>query len=210
MSQSQSQTPLRDRVFREADTRDIDIDSVEHIDTESEGTTVRVLYKDAPDEENQVGFQVTKPPGPMGDQMLGEQLANGFRELRDYIRNDRTDGSDNTEDTPADADDDTEQTLSDDEIDEIVEETTSTSTDTAEPGVGEIQHTVTLETTLADADHETIRTALSELIDEVQQKDERIDELSDELAETNERLDKLENAMANIGSGLSVLQDEDG
>lgn len=220
MSRSDTATPLRDRVNREAKTRDIDIDSVEHVDTESEGTTVRVLYKDAPDEADQIGFQVTKPPGPMGDQMFGEQLQNGFRELRNYLRGtDTNSGSDSDTDTASESDTEAADTPSPSGSDTGASPSPSRTDDTeadpdatstASPGVGEINHEVTLETRLAQEDHEAMRTAMQEFADQFQAKEERINELQTQLDEMDNRVEKLENAIANIGSGLSVLtEDED-
>jgi hypothetical protein len=203
-------------VFREADTRDIDIDSVEHVDTESEGTTMRVLYEDAPDEKDQIGFQVTKPPGPMGDQMFGEQLQNGFRELRNYLRGTDTDAESDgdteteteTNDTPSPSGSDTGTSPSPSRTDDTAE-----PADTSEPTTREVtrdvEHVVTLETTLADADHEALRTAMAELGDNFQMKEERIDELQQEVDTLEDRVDKLESVIENIGSGLSALTEDD-
>lgn len=176
-----------ERARRQAETMGIDIDAVREIDSDADGVTVRVLLHDAEREVDQVGFDVTRPPGEFGDQLFSEQLQKGLRKLRDY---EPGDGS--TTDTAA-------ETTADDHTGHEPAPTTSTHDETTQHRVGEFDLTVRMgEESLVDLQTE-LADAVEDIVDDTVDAD-RVDELEATVESIDERLQRIEETLATLGS----------
>ena len=200
---------LTGRAEREADMKDIDIDDVRQIDTEGEGQTIRVIYESGPTEKDEVGFQVTKPPGPMGEQMFQERLSNGFTELRNYISgNSADDDSDDTNDR-ADGDKATVAETPDDDPRGGDTESSSSPTDgdtasTADaPATTTTEHELTLAVDLNEDATELLESQLAEIASELNE----LEGVSATVSDNEERLDDLEARVEKVESSLNTFVD---
>lgn len=197
-----AQSALVSKAEREADLKGIDIDEVRPIDTEGAGSTIRVVYSAAPTEVDEVGFEVTRPPGPMGEQMFQEQLNNGFNRLRDYINGRDTDDVDDEDDDSAEAVDTTDNSAPEDSTRTEPSEQ-ALSPPAADTVVSEEQITVTLETQLTDADREALTSDLEAVATDIgasADTDERVVELEDRVAELEAQIEAFQKGLSSVVS----------
>lgn len=196
------------RVEREADMYDIDLDTVRKVDdteVDADGIVVRVLETDAPDEADQVGFQIHRPPGDPGWRMFEENISKYMKELRDHLRKKRGDDPDD------DLVDDSDNTL---------EEPTTASDEESPPQPdntrrGEIDRDVIehvgLEVTIDDESLSDFRDELDSLFEEMDEAfadDEEIDQLVEQMNDLDERLSQIEDRLSMLALGPQESNDE--
>lgn len=202
--------PLRDRIEREAEMQDLELDSIERVENDSPGTTMRILLEDAEDEADQVGFQVTKPPGQLGEQMFSDRLDEGIRKLARLSRGEdpAPDDESQLEPDPAESDGSAETETSDDSIQQTrsdrSDETTSTERQPNPERSGSKQ--VPLETFdfTVEMDEGSLSDVREQLTAALEAYDERSVDQQD-VAELEARLDDVESRIDELESTLSML-----
>lgn len=187
MSSSQ---PLRDRIHREADLQDVEIEAIRTIDTESEGTTLRILHADAEDEADQVGFQITKPPGPHADQMFSDRLEDGMRQMSDLVNGTGGESSTSTQSSePSETSDTSEPS-------ERTQMADSGATESAHETLeNEILESVELTVELDEDSLESVRSEVADVLEEYDARSvdtARVDELE-------ARIERIEQAFEALG-----------
>lgn len=190
----------KEKIRREADFHDVELEAIRKVESEGVGETYRVLETDAESEADQVGFDVTYPEGPAGEQMFSNKLSDSFTALKDYINGD--DPNEVTDEVVEEHRDELEahdaQTAQDDEPaqtsqTEMTSESRAPTASTDAETIVEEQIGVTVEFTDEQADE--IEQAF---VDAVEHRDERIDELEDRV----DRLEELLSGLADLGGAL--------
>lgn len=221
------ESPAVRKAKRKVEFHELDIDDVRKVDSDSGSEVVRVLYKAAPTEADSIGFQAVKPPGPMGDQQFEEQLEEGIRNLKDFIRGDSqdTDESDEETDTTSESenggpDDDSDPPIADPENIETTarletedgtdsEPSQSASVDNVqsqvperpEPRSSQAPISVELQATVDEDSISEMREELESLLEDV----DDLEEVEQRLDEVESRMDKLETVLQRFEDGLSQL-----
>lgn len=198
-----STSKLKDFVYDEAEEYpSFDLDDVREISDDSDGITLRVLVEDAPDESDQVGFQVTRPnmAKGRGRQMFNDRVLNGLRELRDRYRDDRGDNSRDI-DASSDPEDasDRQETDRDDTIDDgrDVDGVTNSSA-ISDADVGPLSVTLGIDEDARDELVEEFNAVLEEL-EETSASTDAVDDIEERLDDIDDRLTQLEDALSVVG-----------
>lgn len=185
---------LIERAEREADEYDFDLEAIREIDSDADGTTIRVLESDVDSEKNQVGFQVTKPPGEFGDRMFSKGLTDKMRALRDHIRSDDNDA----EEIPDEDSATVTETPAEDPRQSTDEQTPSVP-NAAQASSG-MDLTVALdEDSLEDLQEEFDR--FLQDVDDVTVDHSRVDELEENQADIDKRLASIEEKLSLLAPG---------
>lgn len=185
-----STTGLRDRIEREADLQDVELETIRVIDSESDGTTFRILAEDGETEAEQVGFQVTKPPGPLGEEMFTNQLDDGMRQLKRLLNGEDPNPEPEPDPEPEPTDSDT--TTSTDPTGREVE------TERSAPEMG-----VALTVSMDDDSLTELRNELSDVLEDYDERtvaETRVAELEEQLEELDARIEKLEETLSMLGN----------
>jgi hypothetical protein len=191
-----SSDSIIDKIERQAEQKGIELDTVNEVESDGDGTTFRVLEQDAPNEVDQVGFEITHPEGPLSRNMFDTQLRKYLESLQSTISGSDTDDDEETSE-PTDADKaltaDAESDPTESHIDNGVSETTSDRNVRVEPDIA-IEAVLSIdEDSLTEVEQE-----LSATID---------DELGDvnDIIELADRVDELDERLSKIEDGLSTL-----
>lgn len=199
---------LVDRALSEAETKGIDLDGARVVDSDMDGTTIRVLAVDAPEEKDQVGFQVTRPPGEMGDTIFQRSLSDGLRELKRYLREKEGDEENESDDEGAtvaetpDEDPRTDQTYDDELNDNPPSDLPAQALSIASIPGGSPTETLSLEVQVDPDSLQNFRDDFEDLFDEYRERvasTERADELEERLENVDERLTRLEQSLTMLG-----------
>lgn len=181
---------LTERAYRTAETMGVDIEDVRAVETDVDGATVRVLLVDAEDEVDQVGFDVTRPPGQHGEEFFDQQLRDGLRKLkrRTLDRESSSQAGEQAGDSEPARDTSTTQA--------------TTPTHQARSGA---THTagVSLDVTMDDTALEGLRSEMQDVFDEFESQTvsaERFDELESRLTDIDERLSTLEERLSSLAT----------
>lgn len=200
---------VMDTIERKADLKGLELDAVRVVEDDPEEPTFRVLAVDAPDERDQVGFQITHPSGPLSTEMFNERLESYLQALKDKVRDSTDDNeSDDEYDLPDPEDvEDTAETVGEDDTEEAVP--TNSSVESAEgtkridaessQTLGEAlgtQH-ITVELTVSDEQFtDEIEATLSELVEPL---GDDMDELETDVEEIDDRLSRIEETLGQVG-----------
>lgn len=194
-------------IRRESRAKGIELDAVREVDSKGPGTTYRVLETDADDEADQIGFDVTHPGGPTGNQMFSNKLEGSMDALRQYL-----DGED-----PNEADDYETETVSDDVVEERTSHIDRKQDDESESGRDETKMSRSTldvnEGTMVSSESISGEDPLRVVRDGVQitleLTDDQLEKLEDGFGELiderNERIDDLEQRVETLESALSGL-----
>lgn len=193
-------------IERKADLKGLDLDAVRVVEDDPDEPTFRVLAVDAPDERDQVGFQITHPSGPLSQEMFSERLEQYLQALKDEIRgnNDDTE-SDETDDEydlpdPEELDEDNDP----DENDENGAEQKAADQAHADQGSNrtlgdalDTQHvTVELEVT-GDEFTDEIEETFADLVEPL---GEDLDDVEADVEDIDERLSRIEETLGQVGT----------
>lgn len=195
-------SPLRQQIEREAEMQDIDLDAINQIESDSPGTTVRILLEDAEDESDQVGFQVTKPPGQMGEQMFSDRLEDGMRKLARLARGEDPQPEPDERPNPTESIDSDDPTESDrptrsDESTTMERQPMSEKPSSKKVPLETFDFTVSMDDESLDGVREQLTAALEAY-------DERSVDAED-VAELEARIDDVESRVSDLESTLSML-----
>ena len=195
----QTTASLKDQIESAADRRDIQLDAIKTLN-DGEQRTFRVLETDGESEADQVGFQITHPGGPTGDDMFRRHLNNAMDQLRDHVNGDfdpeeEAEPTVDDETTEADvAENDVEDDPADTESD-AVEETTEEDLDLSEPRHVPSKTSAEITVSFDDDQLEEIREMFDETTEEITASHEDLDERLDSL---DERISRLEEALSGL------------
>ena len=184
-----------DRAWDLSESVGIDLDDVREIETDTRGVTVRVLAVDADDERDQVGFDVTRPPGDMGREMFDRRLREGLRELKRVV-NRGGDETDDELDSVTEPDTEDIDRMEEDEFDD--RENLSTNVPSTE-----VIETVGMRVSLDDGSLQDLCEELDDVFEQFDDRavsEERVDELEDRLDDVDSRLTALEEQLSMLGN----------
>lgn len=204
----------KEKIRREADFHDIELETIRKVDSDGVGTTYRVLETDGESEADQVGFDVTHPDGPAGEQMFSNKLNDSFQALKQYL-----DGEDPNEATDEVVEEHREeleehraQTAQQDEQSQTSDDEQMSRT-TIDPEQGTVVRTdpdpdldatkivnEQIEVTVGFSD-EQVEDIEDAFVEAIERRDERIDELED-------RVDRLEDLLSGLADLGGALDDE--
>lgn len=193
MTARQSTESLERKITRAAEIRDIELDAVRVIDADVEGQrTFRVLETDAPEEVDQVGFQITYPDGPTADMIFGNQLEKYMDSLREHVH-----GESSTDDSEMEDDSTSEEVVPTDG--EAAQPTGSSEMNAETIDGKDFSTTVSLE-----FDSESIAELQAMLEETLEDVPEDVDERLDDI---DTRLSRLEDAIGGLAD-LTAQEDE--
>lgn len=209
---------LIETIESQAEMRDLELDDVHIVDDNSDATVVRVLYESGSSETDSVGFQVSQPDSPMGEQQFRRRLRSGLDELKSYVRGD-TDAetappTDESSAPSSDTDASSKAILSDSKT------TTPTSSETPagstagdsvsqQPAhsLGEQSVTVSVETQLRDEDRDALVSELNDLVADVEsiaELERDVRELESTVSELEARIEQYESVFAQLSATPSA------
>jgi len=175
---------------RVADTQGIadDLDAIREVNTDGNGTAVRVLLEDAADEADQVGFQTSKPPGTVGQNMFRKRLKQGMRELKNIRDGTQTNSGERAEESV--------ETEAPTDTEDVVRTEDQASTDVVSDNA---QQSLEVGVTLTDDSLSELTDALDETTAAMPSA-ERVDEIESRLDTIEDRLDDVEERFSMLAS----------
>lgn len=205
-----SASRLKEYVNTEAEEMGVDLDAVREVETDADGTTIRVLAVDGETEADQVGFQVTEPNVETGRQMFNRRLGNGLRTLRSRLKDDE-DSDSNSQDQAQNVGESTSENNGRQEDNGLnspstasgsATSNTTTSASQTPPGheLGQLSVSVALE----DDSRSDLTSQFESLLDDLESEtvsDTQFDELE-------ERVDDIDDRLASIEEKLSLLSSD--
>jgi len=198
---------LIETIENQASMRDLELDDVSIVDDNSDATVVRVLYESGSSETDSVGFQVSQPDSPMGEQQFRRRLRSGLDELKSYVHGD-TDTetappTDESSASPSDTDSSSKTEPSDAETPSTASSQTQTQTDAklAQTPVNTDRVTVAVETQLRPEDREAVVTEIADLVDDtasIAELERDVRDLQQTVSELEARIEQYESVFAQL------------
>lgn len=192
------------KIEREAKKRSIDLDDVRVADdVDADGTVLRVLETDAPNEEDQVGFQIAIPPGPNGYSMFETNLKKYWPALKDHLEGESDGTTSELEESQDATTQDRQEGSRDAQSQDSGRDGNSRNATPNQRNQSSVpEHTLTLSVGLDDGSLEDLQSEFDAFLERIEEEtvdEERVDELEDHVDDHEERLSDIEERLSLLG-----------